>query len=223
VLAFEMSLGIGGYAFRFLYEHLSAYRGLRASARLGLFVLMFLAILAAYGYESIVRGWGPRARVIAVGVLAIGMMLEYHVTLPVTPYPNTVPPLYRTLRNQPRGVVVEFPIPTADELPGPDAAYTYASIFHWFPLGNGYSGMYPPSYLQRLDRLRRFPDDRSLGQLTKDSVKYVIVHEGRYNGRDLPGVLEGIDRSGRFTELGSFLDSDDLTATRSRGILYRFR
>ena len=43
-VAFETSLGVGGYLYPFLHEHVEAYRGLRASARLGIFVLMFLAV-----------------------------------------------------------------------------------------------------------------------------------------------------------------------------------
>ena len=35
VAAFEMSLGFGGYTFRFLHDHVVAYRALRAPARLG--------------------------------------------------------------------------------------------------------------------------------------------------------------------------------------------
>src|SRR5207237_326041 len=53
VAAFEMSLGFGGYAYTFLHGHVSVYRGLRAPARLGIFVVMFLGVLAAYGYDAI--------------------------------------------------------------------------------------------------------------------------------------------------------------------------
>jgi hypothetical protein len=48
VAAFEMSLGFGGYTFTFFHDHVFLYRGLRAPARLGIFVVMFLANLSSY-------------------------------------------------------------------------------------------------------------------------------------------------------------------------------
>ena len=105
--------------------------------------------------------------------VVLGLLVEYHVTFPLTRYPNTVPPIYRILAHQPRGIVAEFPAPRADALPGHDAEYAYMSTFHWLPLVNGYSGVYPQSYLARLDRLLAFPDARALAQLRRDNVAYV--------------------------------------------------
>ena len=53
--------GSAGTVYSFLYEHVSVYRGLRASARLGIFVLMFLAVLAAYGYRRSPRDAARRS------------------------------------------------------------------------------------------------------------------------------------------------------------------
>src|SRR5947209_16143574 len=47
------SLGFGGHIYPFLYTHVAVYRGLRAPARLGICVLMFLAVLAAYGFRAL--------------------------------------------------------------------------------------------------------------------------------------------------------------------------
>ena len=102
--------------------------------------------------------------------LALGLIAEYHVAFELAAYANTAPPVYRILAHQPRGVVAEFPVPRADALPGDDAEYAYMSTFHWFPLVNGYSGIYPPSYLARLEQLAGFPDDRSIRQLRRDGV-----------------------------------------------------
>ncbi len=142
VAAFETSLGPGGYAYRFLYDHVAAYRGLRAFARLGIFVLMFLGVLAAYGYQALVEGRAARTRAVLTAVLALGLFAEYHVAVGFTAYANAAPPIYRVLARQPRGIVAEFPVPRLDALPGDDAEYAYASTFHWFPLVNGYSGIY---------------------------------------------------------------------------------
>ena len=51
------------------------------------------------------------------------------------------------------------------------------STFHWMRFLNGYSGFYPPSYLNRLVRVARFPDEASVASLRRENVRYVIVHD----------------------------------------------
>jgi hypothetical protein len=193
------------------------YRGLRAAARLGLFVLLFLSVLAAYGYQALAEG---RSLVFRSGLLAIcsaALMVEYHVTLNLVPFTNSAPEIYRLLSTQPKGVVAEFPVPRSASLPGPDAGYAYLSTFHWFPIVNGYSGIYPPSYLARLDRLVDFPDETALAQLRQDRVRYVIVHEAGYDAETLNVLRTLMERTGVFAELGSFTDGN------GKAWLYRMR
>ena len=54
-----------------------------------------------------------------------------------------------------------MPLAPAHMLPGDDPRYAYLSTFHWMPSINGYSGYYPPSYLDRVHRLQVFPADPS--------------------------------------------------------------
>jgi hypothetical protein len=207
-LAFEASLGVGGYLYAFLSAHVQAYRGLRASARLGIFVLMFLAILAAYGYTALAEGRRAVTRAVLAGMFALGLLAEYRTTSVLVDYPNSPPPIYRLLSRLPRGVVAEFPVPRPETLPGPDAQYAYMSTFHWFPLVNGYSGIFPPSYLARLERLQRFPDTQSIAQLRQDNVLYVIVHGSSFEGTAFDKLRGRIMASGAFVELGVFNDAD---------------
>jgi len=208
VAAFEASLGTHGYSYSFLHDHVSIYRGLRAPARLGIFVLMFLGVLAAYGYQAIVAGRSRVWRMAALSICAAVMLVEYRVDMPLVPYANTAPPIYHLLASLPRGVVAEFPTPRADRLPGHEPGYAYMSTFHWFPLVNGYSGTYPPSYIGRLDRLEQFPDERSIRQLQRDSVRYVVVHQFGYGEAELAEVRTRIETSSAFMELGRLPDAD---------------
>ena len=82
------------------------------------------------------------------------------------------------------------------------------STFHWFPLVNGYSGVYPPSYLARLERLRGFPDERSLAQLRLDQVRYVMLHVRGYPPDDFAALRLRLQQSDKFAELGSYNDAD---------------
>ncbi len=205
VAAFEMSLGTSGYSYSFLHDHVPVYRSLRAWARLGVFVLMFVAVLAAYGYRFLLDGRSRATRLSALAVVGSALLAEYHVTMSLTPYPNSAPPVYRMLAQQPRGVVAEFPFPRVDALPGDDAEYAYMSTFHWFPLVNGYSGIYPPSYLGRLTQVLDFPGEASLRQLRHDGVRYVIVHKTLYPGEILGKVLDRL-AAADMVQVGRFYD-----------------
>ena len=204
VVSFDMSLGLSGHIYRLLYEHVPLYQGLRALARLGIFVVFFLAALAAYGYVALADLLPSKARLaFAVGLCAL-LLLEYRVRpLELVPYPNNPPPLYAWLSTQPRGVVAELPMPLADQLPGFEPQYSYMSTFHWYPLVNGYSGNFPPSYLARIERLRGFPDATSLIQLRRDGVRYVVVHADRYSPPELETIRAALVQAG-MAELGRF-------------------
>jgi hypothetical protein len=207
VLAFEMSLGLGGYTYRFLSERVPLFDGLRAVARLGIFVVMFLAIVAGFGYvalRDVLPAWGRR--VMAVAIPAV-LLAEYFVApLELVPYDNAPPPVYRFLARLPPGVVAEFPMPRRNALPGPDPRYTYMSTFHWKPLVNGYSGFHPSSYLERLGLVERFPEARSLNVLRRTGVTYLVVHLSSYRPDEASRVLLGLDAAGAVVSLGTLHD-----------------
>jgi hypothetical protein len=215
-VAFEMSLGFYGYSYPLLYHHLPVFDGLRAPARLGIFVAFFLAALAAYGHAAIEQGLRGerhatrRSRIgppiLAVAICAV-LMLEYWVApLPLVRYPNTAPPMYAWLALQPRGVVAELPVAPPEALPGDDPRYSYNSTFHWMPMMNGYSGYYPPSYLDNVQRLQRFPDGLSTRTLQRAGVRYVIVHTDAYAFVKRGPLLDALARNHAFVPLGVFPD-----------------
>ena len=207
VVAFEMSLGLRGYSFAFLYQHVPIFASLRAPSRLGIFVAFFVAMLAAHGHAAVEASVGKRwTRLIGV-VIAGVLLLEYWVApLPLVAFPNTPPPLYVWLATQPRGVVAEFPMPLPDTLPGHEPRYAYMSTFHWMPLLNGYSGYYPSSYLGMLTAVRHFPDERSIGILRGRGARYVIVHTALYSPDRAGTVLSAAVASPSLSELGHFHD-----------------
>ena len=217
VAAFEMSFGLRGYLYSFLYEYITPIRGLRASARLGIFVLLFLGVLAAYGYSLLVANRNRGFRMAVLAVCTAALLIEYRTTLMLVPYTNEAPAIYRILARMPRGVVAEFPVPRLDRLPGNDAEYAYLSTFHWFPMVNGYSGYYPPSYLERLERLRDFPSERALRQLKLDTVEYVILHAAPYPPTELKEIRAQLLAQGHLVELASFEAAD------GPAYLYRMR
>ena len=209
VAAFEMSLGLGGFSYRVLYAYVPLFGGLRAPARLGLFVLLFLGVLAAIGEAALLETLPVRTRrVVAVLVPAL-MLLEYWVApLALVPFPNSPPPLYAWLAAQPQAPVAEFPMPQPDTLPGREPRYVYMSTFHWKPLVNGYSGYYPRSYLARLEAMWRFPTPSAIERLYHEGVRYVIIHPAGYAPGQAEQVLAQLSSAGAFTELGRFDDGE---------------
>lgn len=224
VAAFELSLGFYGYSYPLLYRHVPIFEGLRAPARFGIYAVFFLAVLAAYGHAAIAAALGGqgaprrlRAHLLA-GVIGACLMLEYWVApLKLIAYPNTAPPLYTWLAGQPRGVVAELPLSPPDLLPGTDPRYAYLSTFHWMPMINGYSGYYPPSYLDRVHRLRHFPEDPTTHILQAAGVRYVIVHMTAYSPDEGAAVLTELGFNFAYTQLGTFADG------QGRAVVYSLK
>ena len=84
--------------------------------------------------------------------------------------------VYRVMRSAGPGALIELPLPVPEGLPGADPYYQYWSISHWHPLINGYTAVYTPEYIETLDQMRTFPDDRSIQRLQTLGVRYLIVH-----------------------------------------------
>ncbi len=210
VAAFEASLGFRGYSYSFLHQHVAAFHALRAPARLGIFVVFSLAVLAGFGYTFLASALRARGRLILLVLLLTAVLAEYFTTLTLVRYPNAAPPVYRLLASQPAGVVAEFPMPKPDRLPEQDPRYAYLSIFHWKPLVNGYSGFYPPTYIRRLQDLRRFPEPFSLRALRREGVRYMVIHESGYGkDRDLYAqTLTTLEATEGLRNIGTFSDGE---------------
>jgi hypothetical protein len=203
VLSYEMSLGLSGYSYRFLYDYVPVFQGFRAIARLGIFVVFFLCVLAAFGYAAMASSLGAAGRRTLLVCAAGLLLLEYRVRpLELVPYPNSAPPLHAWLSKQPRGVVAELPMP--DVVPGSDPRTSYLSTFHWQPLVNGYSGFVPNSYLDRIDAVRNFPDERAMAQLRRDGVRYLVVNLFEYSRDEGTLILQALTGLHRLPELGRF-------------------
>ena len=108
-------------------------------------------------------------------------------------------------------------MPRLNLLPGNDPEYAYLSTFHWFPMVNGYSGYYPPSYLDRLDRLKNFPSESAMRQLRRDNVQYVILHGMQYPPAVLNDIRSHLAREGQLIEVAAFDAAD------GQAFLYRMR
>jgi hypothetical protein len=179
VVGLIISLGVTTPLYDLLRAVAFPYRGLRAPARASILVFLAVGGLAAVGWsriEETLPRWARRAAV-AVGA---AMLLEYATVIgPWLTLPSPPPAVYRWLAAEPRSVVVEFPLPTADRLDFLyEGLYMLGSTVHRQPLLNGYSGFFPRSFFELLERTATFPDDGSLGYLRERGVNLIIVHGG---------------------------------------------
>jgi hypothetical protein len=175
-----ISLGLNSPLYEWLRAIALPYRGLRAPARAAILVYVALAVLAAFGWARAMRGRSRNTVVIATMIVAAGLLAEYRTRLDAwLELPSRPPEVYRWLAMQPRSVVAEVPFAKADALHSiADGLYMFHSTRHWQPIVNGYSGFFPPTFMELAEHTRGFPDERSIAYLKTRGVDLIVVHGG---------------------------------------------
>lgn len=200
-------LGAGPYLW--LYDLVPGFDGLRVPARYGMQVMLFLAVLAGFGARAIEQRV-PRGG--ALAFLAAALVLVEASAAPidtnrmspvrglarlpgrVLPGPDTLP-VYLDVRALPAdALIAEFPFGAWQY----ELRYMYYSTTHWRRLLNGYSGYFPPSYVQAAVILGDLPDrqDEAWEVLAGARVTHAIVHEAAYLGDEGAQVSAWLERRG---------------------------
>ena len=159
------------YPYRWLYELLPGWQGIRVPGRLNTLTSLCLALLAAGGVQLLaahVRArWGTRAAAAAVtlaclAILAEGWGFAEHPTVPLAPPAFSAAP-------QP-----------ALHLPATNAAdnrrYVLWSTDGFPQILNGRGSYIPRQFERTLDVTESFPDARSVAHLRRLGVRSVTVH-----------------------------------------------
>ena len=175
--AFELSLGVNGLTRAWAFEHLWVYRGLRVPARMSVVVSAMVAALGGDGVARLMSAARKGRHWVGAGVVAIALLESASMPLPLMEVDRHPARLYSWLRDQPRSVVMEWPLPKPSDLGTTRTPwYMYYSTYHWQPLVEGYSGFYPVSYIRFLEGVDRFPSKDAIEYLRRDDVKFVILH-----------------------------------------------
>jgi hypothetical protein len=200
-IAVELSFGLNGWLYSFLYAHVGALSGFRAPARFAILACCALAVLGGFGYQSLRRlvpqPW-QRALFVAV-LVAIGLDCG-SAPLRLEPLSTTVPDGYKFLRTVSPSAIVELPFEDWELAPD----YMYWSTYHWNSLVNGYSGYHPPSYLHTIELMRTFPDKQSVDYLKSIDVRFVVVHEFYYTVKNYTKLMTGIAETPDLKLVGRF-------------------
>lgn len=213
IFAVEMSLGLNGTVYAWLFEHVGGLRGLRAPARFAILAQCAIAVLAGFGAREIqnrLSGRVPRAAVAVPLLLTILLAVEYaNHPLGLEPIRRpdvAAPDVYRMIRTLGPGVVIELPMPTLSTLPGREATYAFWSAAHWNKLVNGYSGYFPHVYAETLNAMETFPDSESVARLRRLDVRYIVVHHAFYEDDQREQLLSAMVVDPRLERMGLFRD-----------------
>ena len=171
---------------------LPGFQSIRAFGRFTVIPVLGLGLLAATGYDWLVRGRSERAKVIVACVLGLVMLAEYKSRIIYSPDPAQ--PAYtavnKALARLPAGPVVELPMADPDH-------YTWAfteaprmllSAIDWHPRVNGYSGYDPPGYPDTVRTMNTLDDGPpaspgALALLDQFGVRYLVLRLAPLDGQ----------------------------------------
>ena len=204
LLAIDLSLGMNGTTYSWLYRHVGPLSGFRAPARFAILAVCALSVLAGFGFQYL-RGRvaAPRALLIAV-LVAIGIdsgsaPLRQTEVQRSTPYVYTA--LDTFLDPQHKSVVIELPMAA-----GFNAVYMFWSTRHWRSLVNGYSGYAPRDFEETVKCLCTFPDAESIARLQALNVGHVLIHEAYYSERERTALMLATAHSRDLIPVGRYRD-----------------
>ena len=163
---------------------LPGFNFIRVPSRFGLLALLGLAMVAAAGFDRLMRSRATATGTRLAIVVSLLLVAEFWaVPLPTATYAVEIPELDRWLLNRPKPfTVAEVPVPPVEET-GFDrrhALFMLHSMAHWQKTVHGYSGYRPPLHTELYESLRRFPDEDSLRRLEDLDVDYLVVHRDLY-------------------------------------------
>jgi hypothetical protein len=169
-LGFKLGSGSFLYPYRWLYETLPGWQGIRVPGRLHTFTTLCLALLAAAGAQAVALRardrWGTRAAAAAAAVLTLAILAEGWGTdqnprVPLAPAGQTAAP--------------------APALHLPTGAFDNRHYVLWstdgFPkLVNGRASFIPRQFEAVMRAGERFPDKPSVAMFRRIGIRSVVVH-----------------------------------------------
>jgi hypothetical protein len=185
-----------------LHAYVPGFSGLRVPARFAMLFFIFLAMLAGAGVAALERQWLLIGRAIGAAALIAFLLAARPPTFPlnvalgseslVNPPPAYLTPaahlpaIYRVVESLRDGAILAE-LPFGD--PWYDLRYQYFSGLHRRRLLNGYSGLFPPSFLTRQRVLARPLLDPHASAQALGGATHIVVHRAAW--RDDTGVKIG--------------------------------
>lgn len=181
-----LSIGPPFGVWQYIYW-LPGFNFIRAPSRFMILGVLALAVLAAFGFDSLTRRFG-RGRSAAGALVVAGFVAEFAAApLPMIKQDPALPAIDRWLASQPAPfVVAEVPVPDSANITvreEQESIYMLHSMAHWGKTVHGYSGLLPDFSDELYAKVAQFPDSASLSALSQLGVTYVVVHDPAVAGR----------------------------------------
>lgn len=184
-----------------LYKYVPGFDGIRVASRFHIFVMLSIAVLAAFGIKSILSSLHltKRYTYFVTVSLCVVMLIEY-LSIPTptetVPVKENIPKVYKWLKNQKDDfALMELPLPKSiRDIAWLESPRIYYSTYHWKSLVNGRSSYFPPMYNELRRRWQREPLERNISDLQTLGVKYIILHSSLYEEEELRNIISDISR-----------------------------
>ncbi len=185
--------------YRFLYQHIVGYQGIRGPDRFIAVVLLALCPLAALGATWLWHAaiWRER-RLLRLAPLVVGLCALFvvaddatrlHPIIPIDRSAMTLAP-YRWLATQTNtGTVAEFPVASSEQ------QTAFYSTYHWHDVLWGHSGFIPSATYQLRGRfLGRddLPGPNNLDALADMGVGTLLIHRSAYSPDTLAKLTQDL-------------------------------
>ena len=190
-----------------LLDGLPGYSSIRAVSRFAVPSLLAACVLAAWFLSRVLAAMRPTVRSVAALAVTIAVLLELAV-VPSRVLVGAPSQAHGALGEAPPGAVIELPM-----VAGTDPAFVFvegprmlASVGHWRPRFNGFSGGFPPGYLDDILTVSRFPDPSAMGTIDELGLRYIILHgssvphEGSYGLEEIEEILDELEDSASVAE-----------------------
>ncbi|MFC2166961.1 discoidin domain-containing protein [Acidobacteriota bacterium] len=184
-----------------LFKYVPGFNGLRVASRFHIFVMLSIAVLAAFGIKSILSVSHSKKKFAnsAIVLLVMLILLEYlSIPLPMDTVPakENIPEVYKWLKAE-KGdfALLELPLPKLmEERAWIESPRLYYSTYHWKKLVNGISGYFPLLYSELRRRWEREPLEHNIHDLQTLGVKYIILHSSLYEEEELNRLMSDISK-----------------------------
>ncbi|HEX8254265.1 MAG TPA: hypothetical protein VF846_14065, partial [Thermoanaerobaculia bacterium] len=178
------TFGLHGFLYTFFYRRFEPFQAMRVPARFAVVAYAGLAVLGAIGVAAILAR-SQRKKVMSAALVAIAIV-DVIPSFRWEQLPSGVPPVYRWLKRERVGPVLELPVWGN----GVEYFYMLGATEHHVPIVNGTSGFAPAEAWLARDAEQRHAYDELLALAEKWGVRLIVVHGDAMTG----------DKHGRFAE-----------------------
>ncbi len=197
--------------FAFFYGYWPGFSSIRASGRYSVFVLLSLAVISGIA----INFWQNKYRWLKQYKLSFSLGIIFLLLIEFSLTPNlgyarvkldkNELALTNWLKQQPNNkIFLELPMGVNKNKINYDVYYVFASRYHFKKIVNGYSGYYPPGYLQLVKSSRFFNVRQIIPWLKKFKVNYLIFHWARYQPAEKLRLMQNLRQSGKIKYIINF-------------------